>query len=647
MPQKLGRSAATSPLFTPALLRRPDRLTDHPYWQAHIPFAFWLVDALQPRILVELGVYKGDSYCAFCQAVQEARIPAKCYGVDNWHGDVHYGEYGNEVLWELSQYHDPRYGGFSTLVRSDFEEALPLFSDGSIDLLHIDGTHTYDAVRRDFEHWLPKMSERGVVLFHDINERRAQYEVWRFWEEVRRQYPSFEFTHSSGLGVLKVGRNPVEAVDRLCGGEEAEISTFRALAASLGEGVQLATLRRNAQRERDSLYGQLQQLKSQAEAKGEPPAQEPPAPALLRDIEAMSSEMEGRLASLVSALEDRLRAVEGGLDGRFRLLEESRNEGAASEASTSRRIAGVEGELTRLAAAIERDAGDAAGLRNRLSEVEAAIARLSAGEARVAGIERELGRVALAITVLERNGAGIESASSSNATDHEELRVRQAEAISAIGRLSESLADLALTTGRAGVAVHERLAELYDRAEKANEVLRAVSAKVDAQEAAVWARLGAMDGWLRSLSDAKARLEGRVQGVEAQFQHGLAGRIDEMALRLGQLELAQPWPSFVRRLFTALRGARARREVAASGLFDAAYYVRTYPEAAAAGMDPLDHFLRVGTIRGFDPGPRFDTQRYWAAHPDVRASGQNALVHFLRHGARGDGGAQPKQSRED
>ena len=77
-----------------ASLFAPRRLTDIGSWHLHIPFAFLITAMLKPKRFVELGTHKGDSYCAFCQAVDESALNTVCYAVDSWQGDEQAGFYG-------------------------------------------------------------------------------------------------------------------------------------------------------------------------------------------------------------------------------------------------------------------------------------------------------------------------------------------------------------------------------------------------------------------------------------------------------------------------------------------------------------------------------------------------------------------------
>lgn len=224
------------------VLQEPQRLVFPPPWIGHIPFAFWIVEALRPCCLVELGTHSGNSYCAFLQAVRELGLPTACHAVDTWKGDLHAGFYDEEVYKEFVTYHDPRYGDFSRLVRMTFDDALPHFADRSIDLLHIDGLHSYEAVAHNLRSWLPKMSSSGVVLMHDINVREQDFGVWRLWEEVSARYPSFSFQHSNGLGVAWVGNGRMpDRIARIFGlsanNDATGVAFVRRWFATLGSGL--------------------------------------------------------------------------------------------------------------------------------------------------------------------------------------------------------------------------------------------------------------------------------------------------------------------------------------------------------------------------------------------------------------------------
>lgn len=229
-------------------------------WHGHIPFAFSLMRLLRPQCFVELGVHKGDSYLAFCEAVEVFWLPTRCFGIDTWKGDKHAGYYTQEVLDDLKARHDSKYSAFSHLVQSTFDEALALFQDASVDLLHIDGCHTYEAVHQDFHSWKSKLSAHGIVLFHDIAVHDSDFGVWKLWQELCEEYASFEFLHSNGLGVLAVGEKAESLLPDLFALEEDDASRLRSLYTMLGHSVAyhglqalLAEEREHASQERERL----------------------------------------------------------------------------------------------------------------------------------------------------------------------------------------------------------------------------------------------------------------------------------------------------------------------------------------------------------------------------------------------------------
>lgn len=181
----------------------PKRLiTASPAWTGHLPFANYLVKKIKPGILVELGSHTGNSLCGFAQAVKEEGLSTQIYGVDTWQGDAHAGTYNDNIYQKLHGYVSIEYS-YLTLLRMTFDQALATFSDESIDILHIDGLHTYNAVKHDFTTWLPKVKKTGIILFHDTQVQNKDFGVFRFWEELKQQYHNvYNFPHSHGLGVL-------------------------------------------------------------------------------------------------------------------------------------------------------------------------------------------------------------------------------------------------------------------------------------------------------------------------------------------------------------------------------------------------------------------------------------------------------------
>lgn len=85
--------------------------------------------------------------------------------------------------------------------------------------------------------------------------------------------------------------------------------------------------------------------------------------------------------------------------------------------------------------------------------------------------------------------------------------------------------------------------------------------------------------------------------------------------------------------------------VASSGYFDASWYLAHHPDVAASGLDPLVHYLRVGTLMRRDPSPLFDTAFYLKQCGADLPAGVPPLVDFLTRGRALGRKARAKQGK--
>jgi hypothetical protein len=75
-----------------------------------------------------------------------------------------------------------------------------------------------------------------------------------------------------------------------------------------------------------------------------------------------------------------------------------------------------------------------------------------------------------------------------------------------------------------------------------------------------------------------------------------------------------------------------RELVLACGLFDPAWYLTHNPDAQDCGLDPVDHYLFVGSAEGREPSVDFSAQDYRDSYPDIVRAGVDPLVHYFESG---------------
>lgn len=448
-------------------------------WLEHLPFLFWLVEAMQPRQVVTLGMQRGVAHFALCQAVSRLGLDARCHAVQPKAGQ---GE--NPTLDAALEYNERVYGAFADVVDCAPVKAASQFDDGSVDLLLLNAET--DEVELDylFERWRPKLSSRSVVLIPSVARRDPGYEAFRDFDALMTRYPGFAFQHGGGLGLVMVGEQPSGMLESLLGSEESPtaqqvvrdvfarlgrtcLDSFNAreqkaradeLKVSLedqqrqlGELTKAYEQRHEALQARDRELGDVKQrLDRQVEYHAHERGQLAERVSLLQEFR---DDMKGELTALRARLEEHQRRQAESAQQASKLLDENH--------ANVERIQRFEQELTERRGEVERLSGELgeasqtlgerkqrlAALRQQLEESEAERAKAEtrgveleerlderdqereAQEARIQELENDLAKRQAAEEEGARQRDQLESrlAERDQARDAQEARIRELE----------------------------------------------------------------------------------------------------------------------------------------------------------------------------------------------------------------------------
>lgn len=176
-------------------------------WEENRAFANWLVQKKNPFCTVELGVDYGYSLFALSE-----NNPGHVFGIDLFEGDAHAGprdwssQYKSVVDFinenQLYRTH---------VIRGSFEELAHNWVAG-VDILHIDGLHTYEAVAKDWGDWSSKLNELAVILFHDTNSYDGPRQLIIDIKNRIENISVGNFQNAAGLGVVTFDRDLMQEI---------------------------------------------------------------------------------------------------------------------------------------------------------------------------------------------------------------------------------------------------------------------------------------------------------------------------------------------------------------------------------------------------------------------------------------------------
>lgn len=203
-------------IFLPPSLRRFRPLRKSYFgWTEELPLAYDLVDAMQPELIVAIGIRWGATYYSYCQSVVENDVDALAFGMGKW--PKWRGKYSADQLFDDFRVHGREYySGFSYPLRLGdpqgtyprYDQVVEHFGDESIDLFHIDEDVQGEEAGEQIDRWYPKLRPGGVMVVHDVGQPGT--DLRDYWDRLSDSVDTLVFDGPPPLGVLRKSGSRIE-----------------------------------------------------------------------------------------------------------------------------------------------------------------------------------------------------------------------------------------------------------------------------------------------------------------------------------------------------------------------------------------------------------------------------------------------------
>lgn len=174
---------------------------------SEIARALEVVESLQPRIVLEIGTARGGNFFLLSRAAaKDSYLISLDLPQGRWGGG--YAAWKTWLFRRLLQ--NGQKADFvrrNSHSRESLEQVRKLLGGRKVDVLFIDGDHSYAGVKQDFEMYSPLVRPNGLILFHDVVTHHTDptCQVDRFWSEVRLSGESSEIRAEPDQGWAGIG----------------------------------------------------------------------------------------------------------------------------------------------------------------------------------------------------------------------------------------------------------------------------------------------------------------------------------------------------------------------------------------------------------------------------------------------------------